>query len=169
MEVSPAEIEWRHGVPFSLEFQDFYFSLKDAFQESNYVFIEQNNLSSRWQSLEKQELNFNIAELGFGAGLNFLSCCKLWLEVAPSHATLSYFAAESRPLKSVDLEQILEIWPSLPRIAKPLIEQFPAAIKGFHNIELFDGRIKLCLRDYQSEGGSGRRFLQLKEVLSWRR
>ena len=98
MEVSPAEIEWRHGVPFSLEFQDFYFSLKDAFQESNYVFIEQNNLSSRWKSLEKQELNFNIAELGFGAGLNFLSCCKLWLEVAPSHATLSYFAAESRPL-----------------------------------------------------------------------
>lgn len=145
MEVSPAEIEWRHGVPFSLEFQDFYFSLKDAFQESNYVFIEQNNLSSRWQSLEKQELNFNIAELGFGAGLNFLSCCKLWLEVAPSHATLSYFAAESRPLKSVDLEQILEIWPSLDRIAKPLIDQFPAAIKGFHNIELFDGRIKLCL------------------------
>jgi tRNA 5-methylaminomethyl-2-thiouridine biosynthesis bifunctional protein len=145
MKLTPAAIEWRLGVPFSLDFQDFYFSLKDAFQESQYVFIEQNNLPSRWQSIEKLKFNFNIAELGFGAGLNFLSCCQLWLQLAPPDRTLNYYAAESRPLKLSDLSKILKLWPSLNKVTESLLAQYPEPLKGYHNIELFGGRVRLCL------------------------
>ena len=145
MEVSPADIEWRKGIPFSLEFDDFYFSIANALQESQYVFLDQNNLTCRWQALEECERNFNIAELGFGAGLNFLSCCKLWLQTAPSHSTLNYYSVESRPLRLSDLTKILKLWPSLASLSSSLIDQYPSGIKGFHNIELFNGRIRLCL------------------------
>ena len=145
MNLNAAEIEWRENLPYSLDHDDFYYSMADGLQESSYVFLEKNDLQRRWQHLSSEDYIFSIGEVGFGAGINFLNCCELWLRTAPAKCTLYYFSAESSPLKKSDLEGIHALWPVHNDSAKLLIEHYPSAIKGFHNLELFGGRIKLCL------------------------
>ena len=63
------KIEWiNHNIPKSIDYNDSYYSINDGRQETNYVFINGNNILIRWQ----QQNQFTIAELGFGTGLNFL-------------------------------------------------------------------------------------------------
>ena len=63
------------GEPISLSFNDRYFYKQDGLGESSYVFINGNDLTKRWKRLKKHE-SFNIGELGFGTGLNFLNVLK---------------------------------------------------------------------------------------------
>lgn len=145
MTLNAAEIEWRENLPYSLDHGDFYYSMANGLQESSYVFLEKNDLQRRWQHLTTEDFIFSIGEVGFGAGINFLNCCELWLRTAPPECTLYYFAAESAPLKKSDLAGIHALWPVHNDSAKLLTEHYPSAIKGFHNLELFGGRIKLSL------------------------
>ena len=145
MELKTADIEWRQGTPYSLDYEDFYWSLVDGLEESSYVFLQHNKLHSRWQKLSSKIQSFSVGELGFGAGLNFLNCCELWLKTAPDNCTLHYFSAESSPVTKSDLDKILQQWPSLSSHSQMLIDHYPPAVKGFHNIELYEGRINLCL------------------------
>ena len=64
-----AHIQWQHGLPFSTEFDDIYFSRQGGLAETEYVFMQQNGLPERWRDRK----NFVIAETGFGTGLNFLT------------------------------------------------------------------------------------------------
>ena len=81
-------IEWRDGQPYASEFQDVYFSTDHGLQETEYVFLQGNALTQRWQNLAHQ--TFTIAESGFGTGLNFLCAAKLWLALAPKNAHLHF-------------------------------------------------------------------------------
>ncbi|MDA7696641.1 hypothetical protein N8781_02265 [Porticoccaceae bacterium] len=139
MTLNAAEIEWRENLPYSLDHGDFYYSMANGLQESSYVFLEKNDLQRRWQHLTTEDFIFSIGEVGFGAGINFLNCCELWLRTAPPECTLYYFAAESAPLKKSDLAGIHALWPVHNDSAKLLTEHYPSAIKGFHNLELFGG------------------------------
>jgi len=142
--ISPARVEWRNNTAYSTDFDDFYFSMSSAIEERDYVFIEQNNLISRWQALTSGD-TFSIAELGFGAGVNFLLCCQRWLATAPDHCILQYYAAESHPLSEKDLSDIIELYPALKSLSDELITKYPPVIEGFHKISLFDDRVHLCL------------------------
>jgi tRNA 5-methylaminomethyl-2-thiouridine biosynthesis bifunctional protein len=145
VELKAADIEWRQGSPYSLDYEDFYWSLVDGLEESSYVFLQHNNLHSRWQKLGSEAQSFSVGEVGFGAGLNFLNCCELWLKTAPDNCILHYFSAELSPLTKDDLDKILQQWPSLNSLSQLLIDHYPPTVKGFHNIELYGGRINLCL------------------------
>ena len=145
MELKAADIEWRQGSPYSLDYEDFYWSPVNGLEESSHVFLQHNNLHSRWQKLSSEAQSFSVGELGFGAGLNFLNCCELWLKTASDNCTLHYFSAESSPLTKDDLAKILQQWPSLSTHSQMLIDHYPPTVKGFHNIELYEGRINLCL------------------------
>ena len=145
MELAPADIEWRQGIPYSLEYEEFYWSPSNGLEKSAYVFLQKNNLPLRWKKLSTNDHSFSIAETGFGAGLNFLNCCELWLKTAPNHCTLNYFSSESSPLTKADLEKALCKWPSISAHSQQLIEHYPPAVRGFHHIELYGGRITLCL------------------------
>ena len=145
MELAPADIEWRQGIPYSLEYEEFYWSPSNGLEKSAYVFLQKNNLPLRWKKLSTNDHSFSIAETGFGAGLNFLNCCELWLKTAPNHCTLNYFSSESSPLTKADLEKALCQWPSISAHSQQLIEHYPPAVRGFHHIELYGGRITLCL------------------------
>lgn len=145
MELAPADIEWRQGIPYSLEYEEFYWSPSNGLEKSAYVFLQKNNLPLRWEKLSNNDHSFSIAETGFGAGLNFLNCCELWLKTAPNHCTLNYFSSESSPLTKADLEKALCHWPSISAHSQQLIEHYPPAVRGFHHIELYGGRITLCL------------------------
>ena len=92
MELAAADIQWRQGMPYSLDYEDFYWSLPNGLGESFYVFLQQNDLPSRWNNLKAADQSFSIGELGFGTGINFLNCCELWLKTAPTNCTLYYLS-----------------------------------------------------------------------------
>jgi len=145
VELAAADIQWREGMPYSLDYGDFYWSSPNGLAESFYVFLQQNDLPSRWNNLTAADQSFSIGELGFGTGINFLNCCELWLKTAPNNCTLYYFSAEPVPLKTADLAKVFEQFPSLSAHGQALIDSYPPAVKGFHSIELYEGRINLCL------------------------
>ena len=91
--VKTATIEWRDNAPFCSEFDDVYYRSQQPFvenglKETEYLFIQQNQLQQRWKTLSKKDSNngvFVIGETGFGTGLNFLTACDLWLKTAPKN------------------------------------------------------------------------------------
>ena len=93
-----ANICWRDNTPYSLDFEDYYYSKTDGIEESDYVFIQGNQLAQRWQKFETQQLNqFSIFETGFGSGLNFLVTAQHWFnfqnQTKPEHLTKLHYTS----------------------------------------------------------------------------
>lgn len=132
--VTQATLEWRDGQPYSATFGDVYFSSDNGLLETEYVFIQGNDLSARWQSLNTA--SFQIIETGFGTGLNFLCAVKTWLAHAPESATLHYTSVEKYPLSLADMQQALCYWPELQNIADELLTQYTTLLSA--------GSISLC-------------------------
>jgi len=152
--VKTANIEWRDGTPFCKEFDDFYYRSDRPFtehglKETEYLFLEQNQLKQRWLALpEHQNSNnkiFVIGETGFGTGLNFLSACNLWLQTAPSDWRLQFISTELRPVAAADLQSIYDSWPVFSKLSTELINQYPALTPGIHLLNFAEGRIQLLL------------------------
>jgi tRNA 5-methylaminomethyl-2-thiouridine biosynthesis bifunctional protein len=61
---------------------DIYFSADDGLAESDYVFIEGNQLRQRWQS-HQPDTPFVIAEVGVGTALNVCLTIATWLRHRP--------------------------------------------------------------------------------------
>ncbi len=141
-------IRWdEEGQPISQRFDDIYFSKHNGLEESRYVFIEQNQLTTRFQALSKDAL-FIIGETGFGSGLNFLSCWQHWLDNSPSEARLHFVSVEKYPLHPDDLQRALSLWPSLSELTEQFIAKYRVCYTGprqglFHYF-CFD-RVSLCL------------------------
>ena len=127
--IQPAAITWRDGVPCSDLFDDIYFSSDNGLAESLHVFINGNDLITRFRALGAQDI-FVIGELGFGAGLNCLLAWQLFLTHAPKDAKLIIFSAEKHPLAINDLSDILACWPTLTREASALRAAYPVLING---------------------------------------
>ena len=73
MQDQSAQIAWRDGdLPVSTRFDDPYFSLQGGLAETGHVFLAGNDLPARFRD------GFQIAELGFGTGLNLLAALQLW-------------------------------------------------------------------------------------------
>ncbi|MDG6774578.1 bifunctional tRNA (5-methylaminomethyl-2-thiouridine)(34)-methyltransferase MnmD/FAD-dependent 5-carboxymethylaminomethyl-2-thiouridine(34) oxidoreductase MnmC [Thiomicrorhabdus sp. ZW0627] len=143
--LSIAQVEWtEENVPFSEQFDDFYFSTDDGLQEVEYVFLRHNFLEQRFSELKPNGW-FRIAETGFGSGLNFLSVAKLWFETAPDYAQLHFISFEKYPLSFADLERAHQSYSSLDGWSKELRENYPLLLPGWHDVWLFDGRIRLTL------------------------
>ena len=136
-------IEWRDGQPYATKFQDVYFSTDHGLQETEYVFLQGNALTQRWQNLAQQ--TFTIAETGFGTGLNFLCAAKLWLELAPKNAQLHFISTEKYPLSQADITQALALWPELSLISTPFMAEYTRALQSGTPLMLFESRIKLNL------------------------
>ena len=76
-------ISWVKGYPYSNKYDDIYYQ-DDVINETNHVFLSSNNLKEKWGYLKNQE--FNIGELGFGLGLNFLLLFKTgWRQIKVAH------------------------------------------------------------------------------------
>lgn len=137
-----AEIEWHNGQPYASTFQDIYFSTDNGMRETEYVFLQGNDLFSRWQQLDAD--SFTIAETGFGTGLNFLCASKLWLATAPENAVLHFISTEKYPLSVQDITTALRLWPELRTLSEPLIAQYERLINDMEAM-LYDHRIRLTL------------------------
>jgi len=144
--IQTAEIDWQDNLPFSIQYDDVYYSSASGIEQSLYVFIEGNDLINRWTSLpgNKSE-TFNIGETGFGTGLNFLLTWKLWEEYAPKSWTLHYFSCEKHPLSLKDLAKCLALWPQLNEQAQQLIKNYPILTPGYHQLSFCNGKVNLTL------------------------
>jgi len=138
------DIKWLNNTPYSIEFNDVYFSTDDGLDETNYVFIQQNKLETRFKSLKNDQ--FCIVETGFGAGLNFLVASHFWLMHAPSHAQLIFNSVEKYPLKSADLERTHALWPQFSAISSELLQQYETLKTGENHFSIAGDRIQLRLQ-----------------------
>tara|TARA_R110002167_G_scaffold135610_1_gene322196 strand:+ start:9756 stop:11798 length:2043 start_codon:yes stop_codon:yes gene_type:complete len=142
---TPDTLIWDdQGQPLSRRFGDFYFSRVNGLEETEYVSLQHNQLTARWQSLGPEQ-HFTIGETGFGTGLNFLATWQRWRQQAKSNPDLHFISAERYPLSPHDLSQALLLWPELAELAESLLEQYPLACQGFHRLIFDQGRVQLTL------------------------
>ena len=136
--IENADIEWQEsGAPYSRLFEDIYFSREGGLEETHHVFLQANDLVRRWQEADKGGLAlFTIAELGFGTGLNFLCCWRLWEQTALQNLRLHFISCEKYPIKLEALQQALSNWPQLKNFSDSLIEFYPDHSPGYHRLHL---------------------------------
>ncbi len=139
--IEPADIDWDNGTPRCPKHGDIYFSTDGGIAETEYVFLQGNQLPQRWQ----KQSSFTIAETGFGTGLNFLCTLKHWFETAPDTARLNYISVEKHPLYKTDLQRAMTSWPELAKYGAELLEHYPPLVHGLHQRQLFNGRVILTL------------------------
>jgi tRNA 5-methylaminomethyl-2-thiouridine biosynthesis bifunctional protein len=113
---------WENSNPKSKQFDDIYFSIEGGLAETNHVFIEGNNLPSRWKDCD---YDFTIIETGFGTGLNLFATYKLWLET-DIDTTLNFISIEKYPLNKGDIKKALSEYKELSYIIDEFLEQYPS-------------------------------------------
>lgn len=143
--IENADLHWQDsGAPYSTRFDDIYFSRDGGLAETEHVFLAGNRLIERWSAAEQALVSanssaaghFSIAELGFGTGLNFLCCLRLWQQFAPQHLRLHYIACEKYPLQLDALRRALLEWPELAPLSTALLEVYPDHSAGYHRLHL---------------------------------
>ena len=116
MQGQQADLEWRDGrVPISAQFDDPYFSLEDGLAETQHVFLGGNGLPDRFKP------GFQVAELGFGTGLNVLATCAAW-QAAGIDGTLTITSFEAFPMQADDMRRALKVFPDVEDFAAQLLD-----------------------------------------------
>lgn len=100
-----AELTWTDGVPVSGIYDDPYFSLEDGVAETEYVFLSGNDLPARLVP------GFQIAELGFGTGLNLLVALRAARNAGA--LPLKFTSFEAHPISHTDMERALAAFPDV--------------------------------------------------------
>jgi tRNA 5-methylaminomethyl-2-thiouridine biosynthesis bifunctional protein len=139
-----SNIKWINNNPYSIDFNDIFFSSDDGLNETEYVFIKQNKLEQRFETLKQD--HFTIIETGFGTGLNFLAVCAHWLSLAPERAKLHYISIEKYPLNSDDLARAQALWPQFKVISKEILQYYSALKAGSNQFSMAGGNIQLSLQ-----------------------
>jgi tRNA U34 5-methylaminomethyl-2-thiouridine-forming methyltransferase MnmC len=114
-------LEWLDGViPVSRRFDDPYFSLAGGLAETRHVFLTGNGLPERLQP------GFQIAELGFGTGLNLLATLLLSPQMP-----LRYTSFEAFPITAAEMARSHAAFPEAAAVAPPLVEAWAKGLRQF--------------------------------------
>lgn len=118
-------LSWPDGrTPRSVQFDDVYFSAEDGLGEANHVFLAGNGLPRRFRP------GFQIAELGFGTGLNMLAALACWTCSGQSGA-LQYIGYEAYPLNANQIRQALLPFNMLKPQVEAMAESLAAGRREF--------------------------------------
>ena len=159
-----ADIVWREQngnySPWSARYEDIYGDPRSGAAEKSYVFVNSNDLASRWAGLSGRGSSFCIVETGFGFGLNFLLTVQKWREKDRGKAILHYISVEKHPVSPADLERFYrqpeapvppvqgDDGPSVLDTASLdtawLLTHYPMPARGYHRLHL-PGQICLTL------------------------
>ncbi len=143
------------NTPISEQFDDIYFNTQDGLAESDYVFLQGNQLWERWQRCT--ESHFVIAETGFGTGLNFLLVAQLFQKFRKTtpHFPLKrlfFISFEKYPLNQSQLKQAHQHYAELQPLAQQLQEHWVDPTSGcyrFHFGEQNEINLDLWFGDIQ--------------------
>lgn len=152
-------------IPYSQAFDDIYYSSDGGIAETQFVFIESNQILERW-SLSKDPI-FTICETGFGTGLNFLYTWKLWEEFQNKHNTFSdeesdstsqkreskinslrwlhFISTEAFPLSGSDIYKYLHGIPEISEQLKIFLAKYNLYSPAFYRFIFPESRITLTL------------------------
>nr|WP_321506990.1 tRNA (5-methylaminomethyl-2-thiouridine)(34)-methyltransferase MnmD [uncultured Celeribacter sp.] len=143
-----AAISWRDGtIPVSTRFDDPYFSLASGLEETRHVFLQGNDLPARLRH------GFQVAELGFGTGLNMLALAL----ICPSEITVKFTSFEAFPMQAEDIRSALSAFPEAAAIADPFLDAWARGARQFRlgalevDIRLGDARDTLAQWDGQAD------------------
>ncbi|MFZ9198447.1 MAG: tRNA (5-methylaminomethyl-2-thiouridine)(34)-methyltransferase MnmD [Paracoccaceae bacterium] len=127
-------LDWRDGViPVSRRFDDPYFSLNDGLAETGHVFLAGNDLPARLRP------GFQVAELGFGTGLNLLA-----LHMCNPGHSIRFTSFEAFPLDSADIARALDHFPQARAVADPFLT---AWAKGEQHFEIGSITVEIIIGD----------------------
>lgn len=68
---------------------------------------------------------FQIAELGFGTGLNFFETWRQWRVLRQPGQQLIFTSFEAYPLETEEIARAMVPWPELSDLMQPLLHQWP--------------------------------------------
>ena len=140
--VSPAQLFVdKNGMLLSTQFDDHYFSSAGGINECEHVFINGNNLLTRWKSTTQ----FTIAELGFGLGINFFTTANAWISNSNCNSNLHYISIEKFPISINDLQKIHSQLGICSALRSDFYDQYPPNVIGWHRIHFDHSRITLTL------------------------
>ena len=144
-------IEWRDGVPIARQFDDPYFSLQDGLAEARHVFLAGNDLPQRFRD------GFQIAELGFGTGLNAFATIAEWHRSGVA-GKLHFTSFERFPMNPRDMFVALENFPSIACFAEPFLGalkkgETSVATKDYH-LEVILGDVRQTLPTWRSRANA---------------
>ncbi|WP_434289442.1 tRNA (5-methylaminomethyl-2-thiouridine)(34)-methyltransferase MnmD [Celeribacter sp. SCSIO 80788] len=141
-----ASIAWRDGkIPVSTQFDDPYFSLGNGLEETRHVFLAGNALPARLCD------GFQVAELGFGTGLNMLALALIW----QGPGVVRFTSFEAFPMTAADIATALEAFPEAAAIAKPFLTAWETGERRFRlgqiEVEVKIGDARETLADWDGQ------------------
>ena len=140
--VTPAQVVIdQNGILRSKQFDDTYCSSAGGANECRHVFLNGNNFESRIDNCE----TFTIGEIGFGAGINFLTTADTWKTGRSSNARLHYISIEKHPLTPEDLQNYYSQITDSFSLRSELLTNYPLLVSGAHRIEFQKTNIALTL------------------------
>ncbi|WP_299921196.1 tRNA (5-methylaminomethyl-2-thiouridine)(34)-methyltransferase MnmD [uncultured Pelagimonas sp.] len=128
-------LNWRGETPVSTRFDDPYFSLENGLDETRHVFLQGNGLPDRFCD------GFQIAELGFGTGLNLLAALQLWRQTGIT-GKLRFTTFEAFPLSAPDMTRAQAAFDDVAEIASELAPHW-----GKNTFEIADLRFEMVEGD----------------------
>jgi len=129
------------GTPFSEKFGDVYHSEGSGPEQARHVFVQGNDLPSRWAGRRV----FTIVETGFGLGLNFMATGAAWRLDPNRCQRLHFVSVERHPFVGEDLATLHARYPEFREQSAEICAAWPLAIAGVHRLHLDHGRITLTL------------------------
>jgi len=121
------DLSWREtaqgAVPIATQFDDPYYSLENGLAETHHVFIAGNNLPDRFGQ------DLQVAELGFGTGLNFLALVQA-IHASDTAGAVHFTSFEGFPLTVTQARAALSAFPDIAALTTPLLEIWDDAMRG---------------------------------------
>ncbi len=138
-------------------FDDIYHH-QEALAESQEVFLEGNRLYQRWHD-NPDTPGFVIAETGFGSGLNFLTCRRLWHNCQRKPAHLHFISTEQWLLTTAQFNRAYQDFSELHSDISCLAPVFKQRRAGFHRhridqnvtLHLLLGDTAACLQQLKAQ------------------
>lgn len=155
LHVQPAKIHFdQTNTPISDTFDDVYFSNQDGLSETQYVFIEGNDLWNRWQQFTNT--HFVIAETGFGTGLNFFATTMLFRKFRAEYPNsplkrLFFISFEKHPIPLENLIQAHQIYPEFIQLSAILQLSWQDPIQGCSRVHFDETTLDLWFGDIQEQ------------------
>ena len=141
-----AKLTWKPGnVPVSIRFDDPYFSLENGLEEARHTFLAGNGLPARLRP------GFQVAETGFGTGLNMLALASVW----QGTGRVRFTSFEACPLQADAMARALSAFPELAGIAAPFLAAWARGARRFTlgglEVEIIVGDAATTLPHWQGQ------------------